>query len=344
LQLARVGDDVKVADAAPPMLDISGVRTYWETHFGIGEWPVEDIYYGLVERFVGDVVLTDPAAFARIQGRSCLYVANHQVGIESLLFSLLISALSKTSTVTLAKAEHRTSWLGKLIAHNFAYPGVEDPGVIAFFDRDDRRSLLRIVAEFGEAMKAGAKSVMVHVEGTRSLACRAPVKTLASTFIDMALASGVPIIPVRLVGGLPVEPLAERIEFPVGYGRQDYWLGSPLFPEDLAKLPLKARKDCVLAAMNALGPDLASETPAPGDAEFGAAVDAWAQRTGCSLEDAVLFSTLAGLPNPGAEIKALLEGAKAGTLVLTDDARSQWLGHFARQLFGAQGPVVEGLR
>ena len=153
LQVTRAGDDVLVADASPPVQDLSVVRSYWRKHFAVGEWPVEDLYYGLVERFVGDVVLADPAAFNAVQGRSCLYLANHQVGVESLLFSMLVSALSKTPTVTLAKAEHRTSWLGTLIAHNFSYPGVVDPKVITFFDRDDKESLLRIVGELGTEMK-----------------------------------------------------------------------------------------------------------------------------------------------------------------------------------------------
>ena len=344
LKVTRLGDDVQVVDAAPPVQNLSVVRKYWEKHFSVGEWPVEDIYYGLVERFVGDVVLADPAAFAQVQGRSCLYLANHQVGIESLLFSLIISALSKTPTVTLAKAEHRTSWLGQLIAHNFSYPGVVDPGVITFFDRDDKESLLRIVGELGQAMKQGGKSVMVHVEGTRSLACRMPVVKMSSTFIDMALAIGAPIIPVRLVGGLPVTPLEQRIEFPTGFGRQDYWLGRPILPEALAKLPLKQRKEYVMAAMNALGPELSGETPLAGDPRFGAEVEAWQAKTGASPEDAVLFTTLAGLRNPGAEIKALIAGARAGELAVSADPRSQWLGQLAQRLFGPSGPTVKGLR
>jgi 1-acyl-sn-glycerol-3-phosphate acyltransferase len=343
LALTHLGDDVQVADAAPPLQDLAAVRAYWGKHFNVGHWPVEDLYYGLVERFVGDVVLADPVAFAQVQGRSCLYLANHQVGIESLLFSLLISALSKTPTVTLAKAEHRTSWLGTLIAHNFSYPGVVDPGVITFFDRDDKESLLRIVGELGAAMKERGKSVMVHVEGTRSLACGQPVAKMSSTFIDMALAIGAPIIPVRLVGGLPEAPLEERLEFPVGFGRQDYWIGRPLLPEELAKLPLKARKDLVLAAMNGLGPALADEVPLASDAQFAGEVQAWRTRTGASLENAVLFTALASLKTPGAEVQAMLEGAFAGQFNVSDDARSQWLGQLARQLFGPNGPTVHGL-
>jgi hypothetical protein len=142
---------------------------------------------------------------------------------------------------------------------------------------------------------------------------------------------------------LPVSPLEQRLEFPVGFGRQDYWLGRPLFPEDLARLPLKARKDVVLAAMNTLGPEFGTETPLPGDARFGAEVEAWRARTGASAEDAVLFATLAGLQNPGAAVRTLLDGARAGKLTLTADARSQWLGRLAQRLFGPKGPVVEGL-
>ena len=343
LQVTRAGDDVLVADASPPVQDLSAVRSYWRKHFNVGEWPVEDLYYGLVERFVGDVVLADPAAFAAVQGRSCLYLANHQVGVESLLFSMLISALSKTPTVTLAKAEHRTSWLGTLINHNFSYPGVVDPGVITFFDRDDKESLLRIVGELGTEMQQRGKSVMVHVEGTRSLAARTPVMKMSSTFIDLALAIGAPIIPVRLVGGLPVAPLEQRLEFPVGFGRQDYWLGRPLFPEQLARLPLKERKDVVIAAMNSLGPDLANETPLQGDAQFGVAAQEWCARTGATPEDAVLFTTLAGLRSPGVEVKALLEGARQGRLTVTAEPRSQWLGRLAKRLFGSNGPAVDGL-
>jgi len=140
-----------------------------------------------------------------------------------------------------------------------------------------------------------------------------------------------------------VTPLEQRTEFPFGFGRQDYWLGKPLLPEELAKLPLKERKERVIAAMNALGPDLSSETPLPGDERFSAEVAAWHASTGACEEDAVLFKTLAEQQNPGAEIKALIAGARAGELTVTADPRSQWLGQLAKRLFGPKGPAVKGL-
>lgn len=344
LTIERGPGEVCVSSGGSAQLELSEVRGYWRERFNVGAWPVEDLYYGLAERFVQDVVLSDPEAFSKIQGRSCLYLANHQVGIESLLFSVLVSALSRTPTVTLAKAEHRTSWLGTLIANNFSYPGVVDPKVITFFDRDDRRSLFRIIGELGEEMRTGGKSVMVHVEGTRALACRQPVRTLSSVFMDLALDVGAPIIPVRFVGGLPVDPLSARLEFPTGSGRQEYWLGRPILPEELSSLRLKDRKALLLSAMNSLGPELSLETPFLPDLAFSAAADTWSTRTGASLEDAVLFATLKSLRAPSEQVLLLLEAAEKGRLKIGAEPRAQWLGRLARQLFGPRGPLVEGLQ
>ena len=96
--------------------------------------------------------------------------------------------------------------------------------------------------------------------------------------------------------------------------------------------------------MNTLGPALSTEIPLPRDEKFAAEVAAWRKRSGASADDAVLFATLAGLRNPGAEVKTLLEGARAGRLMLTADAKSQWMGQLAKRLFGPHGPIIEGLR
>jgi 1-acyl-sn-glycerol-3-phosphate acyltransferase len=263
------------------------------------------------------------------------------VGIESLLFSVLLSALSGTPTLTLAKAEHRTSWLGTLIAHSFAYPGVTDPRLITFFDREDRESLLGVVGEIGAEMRAGAKSALVHVEGTRSLACGRPVEKMSSAFIDMALAVNAPIVPVRFVGGLPVEELQARLEFPVGFGRQDYWIGTPIVPERLAAMPYKDRKMTVLAAMNALGPEHSVERPSAPDPAFEQRVHAWIARTGAALEDAVMFCTLATLAGPGEPVRRLCEAAGTGRWVADADPRDAWMAALARRFFGPRGPAVE---
>ncbi len=228
-----------MSDAGPPTLDLSPVRDWWDDYYRIGRWPVEDIYYGLAGRFVRRVRLEDPAGFAALRGKGVLYLANHQVGIESILFSLIASALSGILTVTLAKIEHRTTWLGNLIRHAFAWPGAHDPGVITYFDRSNREELPRIIGVLAREIAGGGKSVMIHVEGTRALTCRAPVQKMSGAFLDMAIATGAPVVPVRFAGGLPVEPLTAKLEYPVGMGGQRITIGAAILPAELAALPVQ---------------------------------------------------------------------------------------------------------
>ncbi len=312
-----------------PSLDLGAVEAFWNRWFGVGRWPVEDLYYGLIRRFVRQVNVADPAAFQAIRGRSVLYLGNHQVGVESLLFSILASGLTGVPTVTLAKAEHRATWLGTLIAQNFSYPGVRDPGVITFFDRDDKASLPKIIGELAAEMSGPGKGVMVHVEGTRALTCRTPVEKMSGAFLDLAIQVGAPVVPVRFVGGLPVEPIGSRLEFPVGMGQQDLWLGKPILPEALAGMGLKERKSAVIEAINGLGPTNAAEEPFPGDPAFEARVAAWQAETGVSAEDAVLACVLADAVTPTAETRAIL-GARIAPPV------GDWARALARRLTGAR--------
>jgi acyl transferase domain-containing protein/3-hydroxymyristoyl/3-hydroxydecanoyl-(acyl carrier protein) dehydratase len=338
IAVERHREGVTIRSAGEPRMDLGPVRAYWDAWSPIGPWPVEDLYLGFISRLVGDVVLTDPDAFAAVRGRSCLYLGNHQVAIESLLFSTLVGGLSRVSTVTLAKAEHRTTWIGKLIELSFSYPGVPDPKMIVFFQREDRDSLPRIIGELAREMATSGKSVMVHVEGTRSLSCRTPVLKMSSAFIDMALAVDAPIVPIRFVGGLPTTVLPKRLEFPVGLGRQDYWLGRPILPDELRALPLKERKQVIIDAINGLGPSAVDEVPSEGDPAFATAVADWTERTGATPEHATLWCTLEGLADRHPEIERLVDGGRRGQLDRGDDPRALWLTELARRLFGERGP------
>ncbi|KIG11832.1 omega-3 polyunsaturated fatty acid synthase subunit, PfaB / omega-3 polyunsaturated fatty acid synthase subunit, PfaC [Enhygromyxa salina] len=326
--------EVRVHGAGLGELDITPVREFWTQWFARDPWPVEDLYYGLINRFVGRVVVEDPAAFAAIEGRSTMFLANHQVGVESLLFSVIASALAKVPTVTLAKIEHKTTWLGRLIAHCFSYPNVRDPGLITFFDREDKSSLMTVIGELAAEMRGVGRSVMVHVEGTRSLSCTTGVQKMSGAFLDMAIAVNAPVVPVRFVGALPVEPLTERLEFPVGMGRQDIWIGKPLAPEFLATMTYGDRRNLVVAAINALGPANADERPFAGDPAFAAEVAQWEAARGVDLPHAVLYQTLAKLESPGEGVRRLLAAEHAEQLAGDATAEGQWLAELGRRLLG----------
>ncbi|MBN2497685.1 MAG: polyketide synthase dehydratase domain-containing protein [Deltaproteobacteria bacterium] len=335
------GEEIAVRSTGEAELDTEPIQKYWAEWFHRSRWPVEDLFQALVNRFVRRVVLDDAAAFEAVRGRSAVYLANHQVGLESLLFSILASGLTGLQALTLAKIEHKTTWLGRLIALCFAYPGVPAPRVISFFDREDRESLPRILAELANTMSAAqGKSIMVHVEGTRSLSCRRPVQRMSGLFVDLALEVGAPIVPVRFVGGLPVEPLAERIEFPIGYCKQDFWFGRPIWPDELAPLPLGKRTRKLMDAINALGPPNAREEPHAPDADFAAGVQAWIEATGARPEHAVILRALQELPDPSQETERLLSAVESGELTTGPELEDQWLAELARWLFGPRGPAV----
>ncbi len=192
-----------------------------------------------------------PALLSRLYGKPAIFLANHQVGVESILFNVALSALSGVPIKVIAKKEHRQTWIGKLIELARSYPGVQGPELILFFDRVDPRALLSALAEYRAGLPQSPASLMVHVEGTRALSCRTPVSQVSSVFLDLALDMNVPVIPVRFVGGLPVEPVEKRLEFPFGGGRQDIRIGAPILPEMLRNLSLVERSKTVLDSINA---------------------------------------------------------------------------------------------
>jgi hypothetical protein len=155
----------------------------------------------------------------------------------------------------------------------------------------------------------------------------------------MALSINAPIVPVRFVGGLPVTPLESRIEFPIGFGKQDYWVGKPLLPEQLAALPYKDRKELVLSAINGLGP--AEEHPLPGNPEFASRVADWEAKTGTTNAYAVMYQTLAELAAPGEDVRRIVGAAQSGSLAIHNTPRDRWLSRLASWLYGERGPRIE---
>ncbi len=340
VSVSHDGSAVVVRDASPPVMDLSPVRDFWRERMKTGLWPGEDLYFSLIERFVRRVRVADPDAMAAQRGKPLLFLANHQVGVESLFFGITVSALNGLSTLTLAKGEHRESWVGRLLKLGFSYPGLDAPRVISYFDREDPASLPDVLNELGQEMMGAGSNVMIHVEGTRALSCRERVVKMTGAILEMAIAMRVPVVPVRFVGGLPVEPLEERIEFPVGMGRQDIHIGAPIRAEELEALPYKPRKDRVIRAINALGPGDAPEEPLPGDPDFEASVAQWVARTGVDATHATIFKALEAYGPRTAAMKALVGAAQSGRLAVGDGAERGWVTELARRLYGPRGPVV----
>ncbi|MGD0124759.1 MAG: beta-ketoacyl synthase N-terminal-like domain-containing protein [Terriglobia bacterium] len=252
---------VTVRDDGPPRVQCDVVRQMWAKLSGIGEWPVVDLHAGLIERFVRRVELNNPAAFAALRGRPVLYLANHQVAAESVIFNVLLSALSEVPIKIIAKNEHRESWIGRLIDISGRYPNARQPVPILYFDRSDPSSFFAVLENFRTTLKDSAFSLMVHVDGTRATSSRARTSQVSANLLDFAIEMNLPVVPVRFIGGLPADPVLTRLEYPFQYGQQDIRVGSPISADALREFSLAERSKYVVNSINALAPE--DEVPLP---------------------------------------------------------------------------------
>ena len=322
---------------------LPATREYWRSLLAGTAPPVEDICRGLLLRFLRQLHITDPEALHAARRGGVIFLANHQVTVESTIFAIVASALMDAPLLTLARIENHTSWLDLFMQHAFSYPGLRSPRMSQYFDRSNSASLPGIIQEMSADMGSSGRSVMVHVEGAMAHSCRTPVRKLSGAFLDMALALDRPVVPVRFVGGLPVAPVSHEIEFPVGMDQQDVHIGRPLAPDELRPLNYRDRRHRVIDAINHLGPANEVEEPLAPDPAFAAAVRAWCENTGTNLGHAALFCILEQLPEPSPEIAALVAGARAGELRVPSTPEGRWMAELARRLFGPRGPgVVEG--
>jgi GNAT superfamily N-acetyltransferase len=303
-------------------------------------WLGDDLYAGLLERYVRRVYVDDPDALEALSGRPALFLANHQVQIESLLVTTLLAALHDTNVVTMANAKHRERWVGWMVHQIFGHPDCHDPENIVYFEQEDRGSMFRLVESLEQRVRSEGCSIMVHAAGTRERSCRDRTERVSSILIDLALDLELPIVPVHFAGGLPVEPVDDKLEFPVGHGSQDYRLGAPITPDELAELHYAARRDRILEAIESLGPDPDDCGPLPPDPSFAAAVEARHEQWSCGLVEAALFETLRAREEQGEDTERIVRAADGGALTVADDPQGRWLGEVAGRLFGPGGPSV----
>jgi 1-acyl-sn-glycerol-3-phosphate acyltransferase len=249
--------------------------------------------------------MLDPVEFSARRGRPGIYLANHQVGVESFLFLGMIAAMTGIPAEAIAKKEHRDSWLGQIAQLTEIELKQQSPTRMLFFDREDQGDMLRILNEFGESVADDPRSLLVHVDGTRAVQAGQRIEKVSSVLIDLAIRHRIPIIPVRFSGGLPIEPLDQRLEFPIGMGKQDYHVGAAIEPAELESLPYAERARRVVAAINDLGPDGKNDIPLPSDDSFADLVAD--QKVDRSEIQRVLWAALRTIPDVSGRTQKLLD-------------------------------------
>lgn len=318
-------------------IDLPLISSWWRDQLGVPEgWLGDDLYRGMVERYVELISFEDIKAMQHIKGRSVFFLGNHEVQIESLLITILGSVLADSTVITMANAKHEQGWVGQLIRDLFDYPGCKDPQNIVYFDQQDKASMFSLIDHFKQQVNERGASVMVHAPGTRARSAGERVERVSSALIDMALELGLVIVPVNFSGGLPNEQVSEdKLEFPIGQTGQHYRFGKPLLPEVLQALPYADRRRAVLDGINRISP----QEPSANDPVDMFEQEITGLREELSLDEvnATLLHVLMRQQKPGHDVHELLtKWEQPGEIVARDAPHKAWLIHMMQRFFKSE--------
>jgi 1-acyl-sn-glycerol-3-phosphate acyltransferase len=338
IAVTTTAKSIKVADTAPFYLDLEAGVHSWNEKLGLANWLGADLFYALVKKFSHQLYVSQPSFYPLLAHRGVVYFANHQLDTEGLLFSIFtVAFLGKPTFIMARKEVVEETWLADILLLIGERLGVgEENNYLGFVlvERSDPKEILEEFKEHIQAVKDSGLSLLIHVEGEHAKRAGQRLEKLSASLVDMATEIGVPIVPLRFAGALPKTPVARFLDYPVGFGQQDVYMGMPILPEQLKPFPSKIRKEKVLAALNALGPQpFESEEPLPADVVFAQNIEAAKARFAFSGKAAVLYVLLKGLDAPSEETRALLAALESQTM---DQLTDPWLKKFALSIFKAK--------
>ena len=326
-----------IANAESPKANLDEGVALLRERWGITErWLHEDLFRGLIGRFGGGIIAEDPKGLAALSGRGVLYLANHQLDLESILFVIAMTVLTGSTTQVMARDEARDSYFGRLFFLLAGRGDMRDPELFALVQRQDIAGMWRAFQVYLDKVRDEKISFLVHVEGKHKERAREPVGRVSAALVDSAVERGLPIVPVRFAGSLPVEPVGAHPEFPSALGPFRAILGSPFLAEDLLRYPSKERCELVCRAINTLGEPydrLEDELPSVGEPAWVAAVERRQREAKVSRDQAVVYCLLSDLSDPSEETKQVLALAEGR---LKRDDVPQWLADFATVILGCR--------
>ncbi|QEP41674.1 hypothetical protein D5085_00060 [Ectothiorhodospiraceae bacterium BW-2] len=201
---------------------------------GVAQTLLSDLLLVLSDRFIAQVKLADFNELSELG--PVIYLANHQVAVESILFVVVSYALFGYPIATLSKAENRDHWLGKLSQWAKTLYGESHPLDILYFQRDNPAELPVLIDQCLSSMTQRQQSLFIHVGGTREQYEGEGIAQMSSFILDRAVKFNRSIVPICFTQGLPLVDQGHKFELPHHLRGQNYNLGRVIRPAQLQSL------------------------------------------------------------------------------------------------------------
>ena len=198
--------------------------------------------------FTQRLIFKDTRTLDLIQSsQPVLFLANHQVSMESHSFNVILRRFYRSPLIIIAKKRDAKA----LIFFNKFLSALTKEGYLSNFHiipidtENPRQSILDLREAFALSQQYNA-SIFIHAQGTREKSEGEQITTLSSSLLRLASRLQYPIVPVRFCGALPSRPLKKSIFYPIS--RQIIFIGSPITLD--SNRPLKDQKTKIISILN----------------------------------------------------------------------------------------------
>jgi hypothetical protein len=276
-----------------------------------------------------DRLFDDAGSVLRFSPEPVCYYANHQTSYESFLISFLhladvgipLLVVTHPGLFDNDYGEHcalLAECLGRL-----NHPAADLIQVVAVpHEVKPARDFL-----LGLPDRLEGRSLLVHVGAWRELHEGQQVSNLSRDLMEVTLALGRRIVPIRISGGLPAQSLGYKFHLPYQMASLRIRMGFAIEPEQLARLEPLERRRRVLWSINSMAPPPGVYAGQPNRSLTRRCLRRHVQ-TGSSALKCFLLEALETMPDPSLETEALHAFIRFGVLPAEGVTDPAW---FARQ-------------
>lgn len=274
----------------------------------------------------------------RFSREPACYYANHQTSYESFLISFVHFAVTGAPLLVVTHpglfdndyGEHCTL-LAELL-HRIGHPAADSIHVVAVPHELKRaRDFL-----LGLPDRLEGRSLLVHVGAWREVYEGQPVNTMSKDLMEVTMRLGRRVVPIRINGGLPANPLGYKFHLPYRMGRLTINMAPPIEADELTAIEPAARRQRILDAINQMAPPAGSYVGRPNNSLAKNCLRRHMQ-TGSSALKCFLLEALETMPDPSRETELLREFIRYGVLPTAGVTDADWFARKAMWITDGRG-------